>query len=272
MLAYLLLLLSFSSLVVSADDIYTSVFRPDEEVGVSLKLFINYKNGTREIIKHLGNISYAPGKTFINSMVACIDINESLLNVQAAIVFRTIGNTMGFTYNGITTLTTVKPDPTSKRLLLKRSPTPRKANEPIKDSLQWIPAINVFLSFDKNQYKELPRNYYKNDTQYLPYGTTTPLLEPQSNYIDLNETGNVTLPLKVNVTVVPIEDAWKIAIKANFFLKSANFLSNSDFSDAQNLFHKVDPYYIKFLGIISFAHIVLTFLSIKNDVKRKSCI
>ena len=120
----------------------------------------------------------------------------------------------------------------------------------------------------------MPRRYCsdertQNKTLYSSDSASTELLEPQSNYISLNKSGEVDLPIKLNITVIPRADTWKFILKVNALHSSASYFSDNDLKDIQNMFYKMSPHYVKFLGIISVAHVVLTFLSIKNDVKQQ---
>lgn len=270
-LKYLALLLALSSCVVSAETIYKNAFHPDEELVVNLKLKLNYKDGTqKDIIRDVGSFSYTPGRSFVmNTTLNTTNVDFSS-GIKTSIIISKKGWRYGYKHGEID-LVFVQPNSTSKRLLLRGSSTQNNGDQQANAPLQWIPGINTFLSYEEKQYKELPRRYYldksyKVETIYSPDSTSTALLEPQSNYINLDGSEDVDLPIRLNITVIPVADAWKVALKVDMFLKSASHLSNNDLKDAQNMFLKVSPHYVKFLGVISFAHVILTFLSIKNDV------
>lgn len=261
------LLLALCLNAVLAEDAYKNVFYLNEDIGINLVFTVSYKdNTTKTMYRKLGNISYTPGTFFVVNTTVGIVNAEMLSGAGVTVIFHNNTSPQGYKYGEIN-LVAVKPNSTSKRLLLGKTSGPRKAAQPTKNLPQWIPTANVFFTFDQDQYVKLPRSYYLDGSNYLPDGVSTALLESQSNYITLSGNGVMDLPFKLNISVVPVNEAKKIALKANLFLNSGNYLSSSDLKDAQNMFLNVSPNYLKFLGIISFAHTILTFLTIKNDVK-----
>lgn len=275
MLGYLvLLLLALSSSVISEEVVYKNGFRPGENIYANLIIELRYKDGRLEKrTQQMGTFSYTSGSSSLMSTTLNVKDVELLSDANATLAFSKEGWHYGYKH-GVADLVFSQPNSTAKRLLLRRSSTQDNDTKQTKPSLQWIPGINVFLSYDESQYKKLPRRYYPDkictsDTIYSPDSSLTTLLEPQSNYISLDGSGEVDLPIRLNVTVIPAAEAWKIALKVGMLLESANHFSSNDLKDVQNVFFKVSPHYMKFLGVISVAHVVLTFLSVKNDVNTR---
>ena len=246
----------------------TNTLRPDEEVSVTLKVSTEHNGTTVKSLKvDLGTTRYALGQSISKNVTLGVTGLTSLSSIYASVFISKKGMSHGYGYEyGHADLTAVRTSPPSKRLLLKRPFPSPEDSQPPREVLQWFPAVDVYLSFDDAKRAVLPLGYLLLSNEYFPGGTVTSQRKLPMCCIDLGSNGTVQLRFTVNVHVSTPGEANAVLLKSNMAIGSSRMLPQSDSNDAQAILFNTSTYYLCALVILSVVHVVLTLLSIKNDV------